>query len=93
MNFGEALKLIKNGRRVAREGWNGRSMWLAYSPGHDKNPTENFWSRTVRNFLLQNKIDFCSVRPYIVMYTVQKDIVPWVASQTDLLAEDWFEVV
>lgn len=30
---------------------------------------------------------------YIYMYTVQGDRVPWVASQTDLLAEDWFAVI
>jgi hypothetical protein len=30
-----------------------------------------------------------SVHPYIVMYTAQRDIVPWTASQTDILAEDW----
>jgi hypothetical protein len=27
--------------------------------------------------------------PYIFMKTVQGDLVPWLASQTDLLAEDW----
>jgi hypothetical protein len=30
--------------------------------------------------------------PYIYIRTVQGDLVPWLASQTDLLAEDWFEV-
>ena len=30
--------------------------------------------------------------PYIYMFTVQKDLVPWLASQTDILSEDWQEV-
>ena len=27
--------------------------------------------------------------PYIFMFTATKDLVPWLASQTDILAEDW----
>ena len=30
--------------------------------------------------------------PYIYMKTVQGDLVPWIASQTDMLADDWIEV-
>lgn len=30
--------------------------------------------------------------PYIYMKTVQGDLVPWLASQTDMLADDWMEV-
>lgn len=31
--------------------------------------------------------------PYIYIHTVQGDLVPWLASQTDILAEDWTEVL
>lgn len=93
MSFSDALNRIKHGARVARDGWNGKNMWLALSPGKSNNPTENFWSRPVRDWGRIQKIDAIGVRPYIVMYTAQKDIVPWVASQTDLLAEDWVEVI
>jgi len=68
MNFGEALHELNLGGRVAREGWNGKNMWIAI-----QTPDEN------------SKMSL----PYIYMYTAMGDQVPWVASQSDLLAEDW----
>lgn len=71
MDFGEALRLLKDGARIARSGWNGKGMWLGL-----QTPDVN------------SKMSL----PYIYMSTVTKDLVPWLASQTDVLAEDW-EVV
>lgn len=68
MNFGAALEALKDGLRVAREGWNGKGMWLAVQV-----PDEHSQMG----------------RPYIYMRPVDGELVPWVASQTDLLAEDW----
>ena len=70
-SFGSALLSLKNGERVAREGWNGRGMWLELQrpDAHSK-----------------------MTLPYIYMKTVTGDLVPWLASQTDVLAEDWFVV-
>ena len=68
MTFGEALELLKNGQRVAREGWNGKGMWLALHI-----PDEYSKMR----------------RPYIYLYPVDGALVPWVASQSDVLADDW----
>ena len=71
LTFGGALAALRDGERVAREGWNGKDMWL-----HLQRLTqENLMSL-----------------PYIYMRTAQGDLVPWVASQTDLLAEDWFVI-
>jgi hypothetical protein len=63
--------LLKQGLRVAREGWNGKGMWLELQrpDSHSK-----------------------MTLPYIYMSTAQGDLVPWLASQTDMLAEDWSEV-
>ncbi len=69
--FSEALDLLKEGERVARSGWNGKSMWLAHQ--------------------VPDEFSKMSV-PYIYMSTAQGDFVPWLASQTDLLAEDWYIV-
>jgi hypothetical protein len=68
VNFGQALEALKGGGKVAREGWNGRGMWLALQrpDAHSK-----------------------MTLPYIFMSTVTGDLVPWLASQTDILAEDW----
>lgn len=68
MTFSEALGWIKVGHRVAREGWNGKNMWLELQVP-DKHSKMTL--------------------PYIYMFTATKDLVPWLASQTDILAEDW----
>lgn len=68
MTFGEALVLLKGGRKVARQGWNGRGMWIEL-----QRPDE------------QSKMK----RPYLFMSPVGGDLVPWVATQSDLLADDW----
>ena len=71
MTFGDAIQVLKNGERVAREGWNGKGMWLKLQV-----PDAN------------SKMSL----PYIYMFTATKDQVPWLASQTDMLAEDWVMV-
>jgi len=71
MGFEMALFAIKSGKKVARTGWNGKSMWIAMHT-----PTK------------REKMDI----PFIYMYTAQGDLVPWLASQTDILAGDWVEV-
>lgn len=70
MNFGQAIELLKLGKRVARVGWNGKGMWVAL-----QSPDEHSKMR----------------RPYIYMSDAQGLLVPWLASQTDVLAEDWAE--
>lgn len=67
-DFGFALTALKNGLRVTRHGWNGKSQYLELQV-----PDEN------------SKMTL----PYIYITTVQGDQVPWLASQTDMLAEDW----
>ena len=32
MNFGQAIEALKAGKKVAREGWNGKGMWIALMP-------------------------------------------------------------
>ena len=68
MSFSAALAALKDGRRVARAGWNGKGMWLDLQIPDD-----------------HSKMTL----PYIYMRTAQGEVVPWLASQTDMLAEDW----
>jgi len=68
MDFGQALLLLKQGHRVARDGWNGKGMSLE---------------------LQRPDMNSKMTLPYIFMTTVQGQRVPWLASQTDMLAEDW----
>ena len=68
MDIGDAVHALRLGRKVAREGWNGRNMWLEL-----QTPDEH------------SKMTL----PYVFMSTAQGDLVPWLCSQTDLLADDW----
>lgn len=68
MNFGQAIEALKQGKRVARSGWNGKGMWL--------------------NLQAPDALSKMSL-PYIYMKTADNHQVPWLASQTDMLSEDW----
>jgi len=83
MNFGQALEVLKTGGKVSRDGWNGKGMFLFLVPGSrftvNRAPLLGIYPEgTV--------IDYC---PHIDMKTADGKIVPWLASQTDVLAEDW----
>ena len=90
MNFGAAIQALKRGERVAREGWNGKGMWLSLScDGRREIPAENFWSPHNAEFARQNG-GKATVLPSITMKTATGEILMgWLASQTDMLAEDW----
>lgn len=93
MNFGQALELLKLGRRVARRGWNGQGMWLALSPGATRLASHRFWAEPNRNWAEQQKGGVADVLPCITMKTADnKILMGWLASQTDMLSEDWIEV-
>ena len=82
MDFGEALVLIKAGRCVARKGWNGKGMYIYLENALKAVHREGVYKGQIRNFA-----------PAIVMFTAQLTHQPgWLASQADLLAEDWGEV-
>lgn len=91
LSFSVALHLLKLNKRVARVGWNGKGMWLCLSPG-GMVPFEKFWAPHNREFAEHQPNKEAEVLPYITMKTADNKIVPWLASQTDVLAEDWVEV-
>ena len=87
MDFGAALEHLKNGGKVGRDGWNGKGMFLFLVPGStfqvNRPPLLGIYpAGTQINYL-----------PHIDMRTAQGDVVPWLASQTDILANDWGCVV
>ena len=97
MTFGLAVEALKNGLKVARAGWNGKGMWLSLScgPGGDaaagrrEIAFENFWSSNNSEYARQNG-GSAVVLPCITMKTATGEILMgWLASQTDMLAEDW----
>lgn len=87
MNFGQALEALKAGNKVQREGWNGKGMFLALMPGFVI-PAAMINERT-RKFVQAPDQDL-NCGGYIVMWTAQQVWQPgWLASQADMLAEDW----
>lgn len=78
LSFGDALVQLKKGERVARNGWNGKSMWLQMQ-------TPDAHSKMTLPYIY---IEYPNGHP---AYPTGSR-VPWLASQTDMLAEDWFVV-
>lgn len=76
MDFADALRALKRGERVAREGWNGKGMWIVIiHPG---------------NAMFTKFGEGLPMQPCIGMRTAGGVMQPgWLASQADLLAEDW----
>lgn len=92
MTFGMALEAMKRGRRAARMGWNGRGMWLSIplADGPKDVPASDVCGRQNEAYARRNggKV---KVMPYITMKSADGSVVVgWLASQTDMLAEDWY---
>lgn len=83
MTFGIAIEMLKKGFRVARKGWNGKGMFLYYVPVGAYAPCTKIAASLV------NENGLVEYGAYIAMKTAQGNVIPWLASQTDMLAEDW----
>lgn len=96
MDFGEAIKAMKNGKAVSREGWNGKDMFICLMPELNLPPyntqgtTRKVNDRTAKWIGEDQPLES---QPYIAMWTAQRKWQPgWLASQSDILSEDWFVV-
>jgi Protein of unknown function (DUF2829) len=88
-DFSWALGECKAGEKIAREGWNAKNMYVVYQPGYPDGIQINMNTARATGLPLGTTMRF---RPYLMMFTAQGDFVPWVASQSDLLADDWVTV-
>jgi hypothetical protein len=92
MNFGDALNLLKRGGKVCRLGWNGKDMFLIFIKGTDwKVSTIREQTQFLRSILPNLDINKDAPRflPWIGIKTADNCFVPWLASQPDILADDW----
>lgn len=79
--IGQAVKELRDGKAVGRAGWNGKNMFLFLVP--------NTLSE-MHEYELGDDIELRAVElPWVAMRTVDGTVVPWLCSQTDLLATDW----
>ena len=85
LSFGDAVAALKEGLRVERAGWNGKGMFLYYVP-ENKYPANRNEQATMIGVFEDDMVPYGA---YIAMKTAQNNVVPWLASQTDVLAEDW----
>lgn len=83
LTFGEAIEALRIGLRVSRAGWNGKKMFLFLVPGSEFKVNR---PPLLGIYPAGTEISYC---PHIDMRTADGKIVPWLASQTDVLAEDW----
>lgn len=85
MTFGEAIEQAKNGFRVQRAGWNGQNMWVCYLP--PITIPEGMVNGRTKLFVPHGDLAVCG---YFALWTAQRTWQPgWVASQADMLANDW----
>ena len=89
MTFGIALELLKKGCRVAREGWNGKGMFVVYQKGYPdgipcNKQTAEAWG--------MDEGDLFQCNPYLQIRQMDGSHSMWVPSIGDVLAEDWVVV-
>lgn len=77
--FGMAVEALKLGHCVSRWGWNGKGMFLKLINPYNNDQYSVTEKETLIGTLMQ----------HIVMKTVDNQLIPWLASQTDILADDW----
>jgi hypothetical protein len=90
-DFGGALTALKAGKKVARKGWNGKGMFILIAGGYNV-PKENLRPGThiTAEFLESRGVSEMAITQHIDMWTADNKYVSgWLASQTDMLAEDW----
>ncbi|WP_333828276.1 DUF2829 domain-containing protein [Pararhodobacter sp.] len=94
-DFGAALSALKSGARVARMGWNGKGMWIALTPGSafEARHAKCGHAASHRAQELGEPEAEIELLPHIDMRAADGSLViGWLASQTDMLAEDWVQL-
>lgn len=108
ISFGQALEAVKNGQMVAREGWNGKGMFIFQRPedsiGIDvvinnikslpQSVKDYYASKDSRQHPSEQGLDKVKFTAYLCMKAADGTIVNgWLASQTDMLADDWIVLI
>lgn len=86
MNFGLAIEAAKQGKKITRRGWNGKGMWVIYRSGYPEGIPCN---KNTADAVGIPEGTLFKVRPYLQMKCVDDTFQMWLASQSDILAEDW----
>ena len=88
MKFSQAIDAAHNGHKIARSGWNGRNMWVAYMIGFDV--TRGQLEERLAHHLGTAAPATVRIDGYFGMWTAQGTWqIGWLASQADMSADDW----
>lgn len=94
MRFGEAIEKAYQGKKIARHRWNGSGMYVYLTEGNGI-PTDKWVARMPSQELteVEKKMGYVIVKPHLDMMNAQGErIIGWSATQTDMLAVDWYVV-
>lgn len=98
-SYSKALELMKEGKLMQRSGWNGKGMFVFFRPQGEAQgsiipiqtiPVIKSIPQNVKDYHIQKGISM-QFLPEIMMFTADQKLVPWLCSQTDMVAEDWIE--
>ena len=79
IDFGDAIRALKAGKKVARDGWNGKGQYLSLG--------DEFTYKDLSG--VHDAVHQTSGRKAIVFHGTIGEQVGWLASQSDMLSEDW----
>lgn len=83
MDFGDAIRALKEGKKVSRAGWNGKGMFIFLVPGSmfkvNRPPLLGIYEENTE----------INYHAHIDMKTADGYVVPWFATQSDMLSKDW----
>lgn len=98
LTFGQAIEQMKQGKKLTRRGWNGKGMYVYLVDGR-RIPVDTWVDRTGAQAPTEEERQngYVEILPHIDMYTVNREgrrarLCGWLASQTDMISDDW-EVV
>jgi len=86
LTFGEAIEAAKIGLKISRAGWNGKGMWVVLQKAYPNGIAVN---KNTAEATGMKEGELARFRPYLMMKTADGTFVPWLASQSDVLDEDW----
>ena len=88
MNFGQALEELKQGKKLQREGWNGKGLFVVFQPSSDiqKNQIRN---EILNDHYKNSYTESMVIQPHFMIKNSNETVSTWVPSVNDCLAEDW----
>lgn len=91
MNFGKAIELLKEGHKVARQGWNGKGMYLWLKPA---TIIKSDWCKDpiLKEIVDANGGETEALGTICMKTADNKILTGWLASQTDMLSDDWITI-